>query len=416
MRRSPVSALLFVLCLLFSFGLTTSAQSQQALCREPVNSDMAVIGQSCQTVDANTFCLAQSDGVLMLGEESATIEAGDRVATREFDMIALGNASRDFPVAYLRMMANLPATFVNDNLVMVTTGLVTVADTSDIVGESFTDELAPVAATVNVATDVLSFPPNYGSRTSEVVGQLAAGADVTMDVRNANSTHVRIAFTYPFGFGRRVSAWIPVSSLSDDSAVADLPVLNPGQFTPMQSFVVAPADNCQNVAPRVFIQSPGTVAAEIQAYGIDMVINSALVLNLTNPQGNGCYTLQVIPVMGTTLLVDPANPDDVDAAIVVTPTTFFEIGVCLVRDPRGRFVSVVDPQFRANFASFKQDYLDKVADGRALISQAIINLLNVFASIPSFLLPYELQPPVIIAPSGVGQPFPIFETFDPPSN
>ncbi|MFQ3646615.1 MAG: hypothetical protein SNJ54_13520 [Anaerolineae bacterium] len=396
--------------------MVTSAQSRQSLCREAANSDMAIVGRSCQTVDANTFCLAQSDAVVMFQEELSRLEAGDRILNREFDMISLSDTSRDFPVAYLRMMANLPATFVNDNLVMVTTGLVTVADTSDIVGEPFLDELAAVSGTLSAVTDVLSFPPNYGNRTSEVVGQLAAGTEVKMDVRSASGSHVRIAFTYPFGFGRRVSAWIPASSLSDDSAVADLPVLNPGQFTPMQSFLIAPADNCANVDTRTFIQSPGAVAAEIQAYGIDMVINSALVLNLTNPQGNGCYTLQVIPVMGTTLLVDPANPDDLDAAIAVTPTTFFEMNVCLVRDPRGRFSAVVDPQFRANFARFKQDYLDKVADGRALINQTIIDWLNVFAGIPSFLLPYELQPPVIIAPSGIGQPFPIFETFDPPIN
>lgn len=390
--------------------LVTGIVSAQSICRLPDEADYDALESACQSVGVNTTCVAQGEVVVTTADGQQTLRAGDRIANK--DIISLDMmGSPEFPLIYSRTMASLPASFANDPAIVLISGPAYVAD-ADVINRFVADPIV-VRSTVTGATTILSFPPGFGQRSSIAVGTLESGTSVEMDVRTADGAYVRISYLYPFSsHGERASAWIASDQIADADSVAQLPVLEPGQATPMQNLLVRPLEGCNDV--QVVIQSPGSIHAEFSLNGLPYVLSSIVAFWLEQ-DANGNYQLVIIPLMGTYVIYDPDFPDDPTRALVIQPSTLLRLPVSIeiLEDGTVKIELVITPE---SFAAIQQNYQTALEDGSAYVSQDILDSVSILNTINPGLLSYEIFPPVILVPSGIGNPIPVYGTDEPPIN
>lgn len=405
LRYTQIVALLLVLVI----GIGVA--SAQSICRAPGAQDFQALNTNCQSVGMNTTCIGQGEVVVTTADGEQTLRAGDRIANDEIISIDTTGSSQ-LPIIYSRMLANLPATYANEAVVSIITGPAVIRNFDD---NLLTDELVVVEATVSTATDLLSFPPDFGDRESTVLGTLAAGATVSMDVRTADGAYVRIDRPYDFASefgmtGQRASVWIASEALEDADAVAALPVLNADQFTPLQNLDVQPADGCGNV--RVMSQSQACVQAEMGFNGLGKALGATVTMRLAL-NASGDYELVIAPLMGAVMLPNPDFPDNARESIVIRPATALRIPTTTETLDDGSTRVLVDFTTE-NFDEIKEAYLAALEDGSAFVDRATIDEQADFRVIAPGLLSYDIIPPVILVPSGVGNPTPIYEVGELP--
>jgi hypothetical protein len=398
-------------CLSFMFLVLGAAiVSAQAICRLPQEADFIALEESCKSVGINTTCVAQGEARVTTADGERTLRAGDRIANQE--ILALDTTdSPEFPLIYSRTMANLPASYASNPAIILISGPTRITDAD--VSNRFVADPVVVTSTVTATTSVLSFPPDFGQRTSVTVGTLESGATVEMDVRTADGSYVRISYLYPFGaYGERASGWVASDQISDAASVAQLPVLAPGQATPLQNLVVQPLAGCNDV--QVIFQSPSAIHAEFTLNGLPYVLSSIVAFWLeTDASGN--MQMVIIPVMGSFILYDPEFPDDPTRALIVAPSTLLRLPVTveILEDGTLKIEVALSPE---TFDAVQEEYQAGLEDGSAYVTQDILNSLQVLSLIDPGLLSYEIFPPVILVPSGIGNPIPVYGTTEPPSN
>jgi hypothetical protein len=399
------ASVLLVLLLIVGISLATA----QSTCRLPQVAEFQALNDACQSVGINTTCVAQGEVVVTTASGERILRAGDRIANQDILLLDM-TASPDLPMIYSRTMANLPATYANQSAVIIITGPAIVTDQD--INNRFVAAPTVVTSTVTGATDVLSFPPDFGQRASLIVGSLAPGSTIEMDVQTSDSEYVRISYLHTFGgSGERASAWIASAGIADIDKVASLPVLEPNQFTPLQNLIVQPLAGCDSV--QTLVQTPGSIQGEFSMNGLPYVLSSTVVFRIeTDASGN--LQLVIIPVMGSFTIYDPEFPDDPERALVLIPSTLIRLPVSveILEDGTVKIEVQLTPE---SFDEIAESYAAALEDGSAYVSQSILDTLDGLNSISPGLLAYEIFPPVILIPSGIGSPIPVYGTEEPPA-
>lgn len=402
--------------ILFTFVCVFSVTSAQAIatCASIVEQAFEDVGTNCANQEINTVCYGYPDVQAEFIEDSESIleEASERASVLDLVSIAtspLNVQDEEYGIAVFRTQANLPTSSIDEEaVIMVAMGDVMVTNTVD------EDNLVipEVVVAVEIDSDeasLLSFPPNWGVRTSEEVATTEAGTSFDADAISSDGQWLRVAFEYDStSFSSRRTAWISIDDVVASDGTASLAVMDASSLTPMQSFILMNEfddPTCEEQPQsQLLIQGPSTIESELIIYGLDIRMTSTLITYVF-PR-NGELYLKLIPVTSYLVIPDPVAPDDIDRAIVVEAGQFIDVPLCL--DLEGR--PLICEDWVNSFAEQRQAF----EDNPNYLNNRLTRLISLIRNIAENIFNYEIdQTPIIIQPSGVGSPAPIFDAFIP---
>lgn len=410
-------ALLGLVALLMTAIFPVSAQDANT-CDVFLDQVVSQLATNCANTDDNSICFGfnrmQAAFVEPVEPPIEFVEPGDRADLNKLLSVATTPYSPqigEWGVAYVRGQANLARALAKDDAVVY----FIVGDTlvfNEAVGDSaLILPEDPINVTVAAASDLLSFPPDFGDRTSKIVGNAAAGAVLRADAVTIDREWVRVAYLYQdTPISRRSTAWLPVESLETVDLSALSP-MGPGSMTELQKFSFISSEllpNCSNLPlSEVLVQSPGNVEADLFVNGLNTRIFSTVIFRIVDINTtNNTASMRVIPLVGNAYLPDPEALDDFPRGIVIPAGRFIDVPV-LLDEETGKYG--LDPEFYEGFADFKETYDDEAARGLWQIDERIIIRLLAYERLPENLLNYIMEIIKIIRASGVGGVVPIFE-------
>lgn len=435
--KHPV-ALIVLLTLFFVVSSTTLAQQA---CPALVNRAFNQLGTNCADLGPNSICYGY-DRLITEFAEGADItfaspsDRAELTQLAQVDATSLDTTAGTWGIGVMRVQANLPAALPGQGAVFILIGDTSVINMVDEVDAVvMPEEMLDVR--VSSATDVLSFPPNFGNRVSSVVGRFNAGTALKADSITADGAWVRVGAVVEIATGlQRATGWVSATALEtfDSTALARVgaenptpieceqgtsgtqcvSVVNASSQTPMQTFILNTglgAPGCAE-APRnqLLVQGPSTYELEFNANGVTIRTYSTASLSIVQVAGQSF--LRVIPVTGEVVIPDPLAPDALDRAVRVPASQYIDIPVVQVNveTPFGLQVSRRIVDFASGFANFKARYDADVAAGLFRLTQAIVGeFLNGLSNLPPNIINYIIRPIIIIIPSGVGNPRPIIQ-------
>lgn len=420
MKIRHLVVLIVMLILSLSVSLT-SAQSPSNTCATVVQEAFNNLGTNCANMPENSVCFGSSEIQVLTFDENLALafeNPADRASLSQIASLQssdLNVTENEWGIAVLRTRANLPITLDGQGVVMI------MFDDLELVNE-VPEELAyypevsvDVTVQSDTAADMLSFPPNWGNRQSEVIGTVADGDILSVDAISTDGQWLRAEFLYdPTEFTSRATAWINVSDIASEGLdLSEVAVITPASRTPMQSltFMNSFADpQCEEQLPaQLFIQGPSTIESEITLFSLDIRVTSTMTSYLI-PRGPCRYDLRLIPITSYILIPDPNDPDNIDAAIIVEAGQYIDIP--LICDTDGKLI--VDPNWLNSFSDQKDLFETNIEEGRNFLSPLLTQILTIFRLIAGNILNYPIdQTPIIITPSSIGNPRPIFEAFIP---
>jgi hypothetical protein len=417
--KHPV--IIWIFAVLLITPLTVIAQQS---CPAIVEQAFSQLGTNCADMSSNSICYGYDQLITEFAADANQQfeRPADRAELTDLAMVdatPLNTTDETWGIAVMRVQANLPNMIPGQSAAFIMIGDVSMANmVSPDDAAIMPDEMLDV--TLSSASDVLSFPPDFGNRESRVVGSLASGTALKADAITADGDWVRVGAVYEIAPNlTRATAWVSAAALGDFDASA-LTVLAPDSQTPMQTFILSTglgAPACAEVPQsQLLVQGPSTYELEFSVNGVTVRTYSTVSFSIV--QSGNQFFLRVIPITGEVIIPDPAAPDDLTRAIRVPASQYIDIPIVLVDivTPFGLEISrrVVDSSFAAGFAGFKSGYDQSVAQGLFLLTQALINaFVNPLGTLPPNIIIYVIRPIVIIIPSGVGNPRPIF-VFPPP--
>ena len=393
-----------------------AAQSTQT-CSTLVQQALAQMGTNCANLNSNSACYGHLgvDAQFVTGANVDFNQPADRASLTEITGIQtapLNETTGEWGISVMRLSANLPNSIPGQGVVFIMLGDAQL--TNEVSEENI--YLPDQSVEVLVESDsgeasLLSFPPGWGNRRSLEVGTITNGTVLDVDAVSEDGLWLRASFVSEKSpSSKRGSAWLSINDASEID-VSQLAVMNPTSRTQMQVFTLETGfgrPQCEEQPPsQIVIQGPSTLEVDLTSNGLDFRLTSTLSLQVIR-SGNTC-TMIFTPITGAVTIPDPNDPDDLDKAIVVTAGQFLE--VAMIVDPvTGN--CVVDPAWLENFEDIKADF-DNSTDN--FINQNIVDILELLQSIPENLLNYSLDnnTPIIISPSGIGNPVPEFRIFIP---
>lgn len=307
MRRLLLSGgLVFILSLFI-----TLAQAQDDLCPEIVEFALASVSNSCSNLGRNSVCYGYNHV-----DATFNVDVPDGFFTEVadiaplLDLETLQTAGLDvehdiWGVTVMNVQANLPNTLPGQSVTILLMGDSEIhnevdADSAFIPGEALS------VITVAPASNIRSAP----STTASVPGSVPAGTEFEADGQSPDGEWLRIVFEDRPG-------WINTGLVAFDEAIADLPVIESGQFTPMQAFTFSTGIGqpvCNRAPDSIMIQGPENIDVTINANGADITIGSTIVLKTLSEN-----TMQVLTLTGSALIDGVVVPGGFTVSTELSP-------------------------------------------------------------------------------------------------
>lgn len=376
---------LLVMCLLFSFTMipTVAAQTPDT-CPGLVTYAINQLATNCANTDPNSVCYGYESVEAAFSqpvESNFFSEVGDRAELTEVQAVRTGPFDLDeeeWGLSLIHVQANVPAAL--PGAVYLLLGGVEVEN--DVEPEDaliLLDE--GVAVTSSSAADLRTYPEGLGFIDSEVIETIPAGALLTADAVSEDEEWARVAYLDTAG-------WITTASLVDADALADLPVIMPDDFTPMQSFyfrVGIGGQPCTLAPSLLIIQGTPDIPVDIRLHDTNIRIESTIILRTLPPGDDLGDAVELITLFGMAT-IHPGQPN-------------------AIRVPPGYSSQVFLGEFADLGIEGDEDEKTLVGSWSAprALSQAELDQLDILGSLPPNILHYPFEIPSIIRPSGIGQ-------------
>lgn len=293
MRRWLLSiGLLFLLALFVN--ISQDVHSQAELCPEIVEFALASVNNSCSNLTRNSACYGynQVDATFNVDvPEGFFTQIADIAPLLDLETLQTAglNSEQDiWGVAVMSVQANLPNTLPGQSVTILLMGNTEIQNEVDS-DKAFIHEEAISVTTIASASNIRTNP----STTASVLGSVPSGNEFEADGLSPDGEWLRIVFD-----GR--PAWISKSLVDWDEDITSLPVIESGQFTPMQAFTFSTGIGqpvCSQAPDSIMIQGPENIDVTINANGADITIGSTIVLK--TPTEN---TLQLMSVSGSAVI------------------------------------------------------------------------------------------------------------------
>jgi len=393
MRTRSILFIVFVSLALFSIAQIAAAQSSGD-CPALAEQALQEVANNCAIPGRSSTCYGYPL-VEVTGWDEADVpnfsEPGDRADLLELSSILsspLDVEAGEWGIAVTNIQANLPIGMPGQGGVFISMGDVTLTNgvTPD---EALELPEAALPLTTSSAADIYNVPPDFGM-TQEVVGATANGTTLQADGISADGEWVRIFFTSETSLALSAIGWVALSAFPDDLDLSSLPTITPDSLTPMQKFYVTNGTElpgCSEIAPPLlYVQGPEEIELDFIANDVPIRVSSTALIRII-PPGN---TMQIIALAGI-IIIDPESNEPVILAPGFTSTIALGELVDLNGD------GIANERAPLPGASWADPELMDPSE-----LEALAEALN--ENIPENLQYYEVNVPVLICASGVGEP------------
>lgn len=416
--------ILVVVFTLLSAISITSAQST-ATCASIIEEAFTDVGTNCANLDNNTLCYGYDsvtaefvEDIANTPDEPTLEQPSDRVNLIDLNSITTAPLSvedEEYGLAVLRTQANLPTSTIDDQaVVLVSMGEVTIVDEVPVDQKFVPQDVVNITVeSESGSTQFVSFPPDWDNRASEEVATIENGEVFEVDAITTDGEWLRANYQYDStSFSSRSTAWVNVNDVNQDADLSNLAAMTPLSRAPFQSISLTNEfddPSCdEQPQSQLLVQGPSTIESELTINNLDVRVSSTMIAYIVSDDGQP--SLRLIPVTSYIVIPDPSAPDDIDRAIVVEAGQY--IDVCHSLDEDGRLT--VCPEWINSFSQQKQIFEDSLSEGGNYLSRPLTRLISLIRFIAGNIFNYPIdQTPIIISPSGVGNPIPIFDASIP---
>jgi Tol biopolymer transport system component len=367
-----IAFLLFVMLL----GAASNPQPGQAqdggeTCEQLVQRAFSELGTNCASVGRNAACYGFETLTATLAEDVKTPSdfftgPGYRTELTTLDSITtspMNLAQSAWGIGVMNVQADVPTGLADQTALYVLVGDVEV--TNDILPEDALVPVDPVPVSTTGNADLRTAP----GTEAEVIGTVPAGTTLQADGVSPDGIWLRVAY-------QEGAAWVNREALDSQTDTSSLPFMYRNSRTPMQSFHFRTGQEkaqCLIQPPSVLVvQSPQNIPVNITANGVDIRLSSVIFLR-TLPDNK----MQIIVGSGKAIVY----PDTPHQVIVEAGAS-----VTIPLDALGTWI----------------DW--------HLLSEAEWEPFGLFEDIPANIWLYSYINPIIIQPSGVGQPSVVVQT------
>lgn len=378
LRRLQLGLVLILLLSLFVTTYTVSAQTTSAVCTNVVNQTITQMGVNCANRTTGTACYAAPELESVLNpslDPQVFDEPGERVGLIDAIHLrpqAVSTIDQTWGIAAMNLQASLPTSFAQDVVVIGFGGAE--IENGVMPEEAFVPSSAPISVSTTLAAELRAPTMNPGA--AEITGQVPNGIGVTADVVSADGQWVRVIVGDEPG-------WLPAAAFNS-AEIASLPILD--GLTPMQSFYLrtgVDGRQCANAPSLVVVQGPQDIPVDLVVYGVDMRLQSTMILRTIDAGEPVGLQLEVIVLYGLVTI----NPDS-GAPIYIPPGHLLRINL------GPELVSLG---------------IEGDADERGVLSFGIprpltrteLDELQIVLFIPDNIVNYPIEIPEILTPSGV---------------
>jgi hypothetical protein len=269
------------LWLLYIFLLSLSLViAQGAACPELVSQALEAMDENCAATGRNQACYGYNQvetSFLADVDEEFFRYPGDLANISEIETIrttALDMEDNTWGVALLNIQANLPNTLPGQTVTFILFGDV---ELENAVSPENAFEPSD-GINVNVAAQSATIRSGAGANFT-ALGRVLAGDLLQADALSADNLWLRVIFN-------NAPAWIEVSAVAPDEALADLPILNDELYTPMQAVYLRTGigePECVEAPENVLlVQGPEDIEIQLSVNGASIRLGSTgLIRELT---------------------------------------------------------------------------------------------------------------------------------------
>lgn len=385
---------LVLMCLALLSIVQITAAQRSADCPAIVQQAFEELANNCAIPQRSSTCYG-FPGVTALNVADLPVEnfskpsdRADLLNLQEVQSTPLNVAEGEWGIAVTNIQANLPVGLPGQGGVFISMGDVRL-ESGVPADEALILPKSALSLTTKTAAEIYSAPPGFGE-VEEVVGATASGVTLAADGISPDGEWARVFFTYQTPLALSASGWVHLSAFPEAVDVSSLPTIHPDSLTPMQKFYLlngTEAPPCVEAAPSMlYVQGPEEIELDFVVNDMPIRVSSTALIRLL-PPGN---IMQVIALSGIIIL----NPDG-DEPILLAPG-FFSV---IVLDD----VQNLGVDGRANDLTFGPGARWSAP---ALMNPAELVLLGeaLNDNIPENLQYYEVDVPILICASGVGEP------------
>lgn len=269
-------------------------RAQDDSCPEIVEIALASVNDVCGNVSRNSACYGYNQVSATFNSEVPPeffTQVSDVAPLLDLETLQTAELNTELDIwglAVMNVQANLPETLPGQSVVILLMGDAEIRNEVD-PATAFVSGEAITVTTVAPASNIRTLP----STTASVPASVPAGTEFQTDGQSADGEWIRIVYDNRPG-------WISKSLVAFDEALNNLPVIQSGQFTPMQAFTFSTGIGqpvCSRAPDSIMIQGPEDIDVTINANGADITIGSTIVLK--TPEDN---RMQVISVSGSAIV------------------------------------------------------------------------------------------------------------------
>ncbi|MBK9123556.1 MAG: hypothetical protein IPM16_10625 [Chloroflexi bacterium] len=380
-----------VTCLLLAAAFAAPSQ----IYAQEVNTCTATVREAatqtlvnCSGSGLNTACYAfdEIERVLVdpLNEDDEVFsEPGDVIQTADVITLrpsAINTEDETWGITVLHLQAGLPSGF-EDNVIVVGLGGAEI-ESGVPIADAFVPLEEPVSLTTIGAGELRVATTFTVPDESEVLGTVPAGAAVLADAVSEDGAWVRVIVDEAPG-------WLAASAVDSDDLAA-LPAMDDGQLTALQSFYTRTGIDAGSCLPRsswVIVQGPEATPVDVVINDVPIRIESTIAVRTLEAGEPIGLQMEVLVLYG----VARANPDTQEEIIIPPGYTvtvgygpdFVSKGIEGDDDERSGPLSIGEP---------------------TVVDQSVLDDIGIIEELPADLFNYEVPPPIIITPSGIGGP------------
>ncbi len=277
-RFLSLIALVLIGAVVFS-GSTADARVQAqrnrdstGSCPVMVHDALELLGDNCDGVQRNSACYGYFEVDASFVEEvdpDMFDEPSDLASLTQLASLRTAPVSLEdnrWGIAVMEVQANVPNTLPGQSVIFLLMGDAEIQNAVD-----HTVALEPVDP-VNIVIDENTVARTQPASNANAVGDLDTGAQLATDALSADSEWLRVVVNGQV-------AWVPVTSVAADSALARLPVITPETRTPMQSFYFSTGignPQCNEAPNAITVRSRRDMEVDLTVNGVDVTIGSTI--------------------------------------------------------------------------------------------------------------------------------------------
>jgi len=404
--------------LLIAIFLIPSPSILAQSCPTVVQQALSEMGTNCANMDHNTVCYGYF-GIDATFDEEITDEItfeqpADRASLTPLRNIIsqpLDEETGIWGLAVMKTNANIPNTLPGQGVIFIMIGDISI---TNFVTDEDSTYVPDVFVEVTVRMDeasLLSNPPEWGNHRSDVINTVSIGETFNADAITEDGQWLRIEFISERSETHNLAtAWINIDDITTID-INGLAVINSDSRSPLQVFaiesgVVQPL--CQEMPEhQVIIQGPSALEVDLYSNGLYFRLTSTMSVHILPD----CL-MTLTPITGGITIPNADDPDDLEANIIVRAGQ--ELRIQLIRNEETGFCELSEDWYD-NYYQIKTDFDLATESGENFINAQKVEVLALLQQIPDNILNYSLDDntPIIIQASGVGNPVPIFDTFNP---